>query len=289
MGGINPYFNAYNDEAIKALYKDMIDECIRMFGVASFYLPRESQSNVDLFFGDDPTKSFGNSFPVVVMIENVDAFDGGDLFTKFGYTISKSINLLIGSDNFIEGTANTVGPRPREGDLVWLEPFQALYEISHVNQDKFFYAFGNKNFYGYSLACEEFRYSNEKVDTGIDDIDNKIASVMVAYKAQMGSGNLSYNIGEAVYQGPSYTEATATAEVISWHLPTGNLVLGQTVGVFIPNAVVIGLESNASFILQSINVLDNVNDRLDNNEQIRREADNFLNFTEENPFGDPTE
>ena len=274
---------------MQSLYKDLIEQAVEMFGVSCFYLPRESQSNVDLLFGDDPTKSFGNSFPVTVMIENSESFDGGDLFTKFGYTISKSVNLLIGANNFITGTANTVGIRPREGDLIWLQPFQALYEISHVNQDKFFYAFGNKNFYGYSLACEEFRYNNEKVDTGIDDIDNKISKVTIAYKAQMGSGNLSYNIGEAVYQGASYTTATATGEVIAWNKPTGNLVIGQTVGIFTPNVNVVGLESNASFVLQSINVLDNVNDRLDNNDQIRQEADNFLDFTEENPFGNPTE
>jgi len=285
----NQYFDYFNDVQMQVLYKNLIEQAVDMFGISCFYIPRESQSNVDLFFGDDPTKSFGNSFPVTVMIENAESFDGGDLFSKFGYTISKSVNLLIGANNFITGTANTVGVRPREGDLIWLQPFQALYEISHVNQDKFFYAFGNKNFYGYSLACEEFRYNNEKVDTGIDDIDNKISSVTMAYKAQMGSGNLSYTIGEAVYQGNSYTTATATAEVVAWNLPTGNLVLGQTVGVFAANVPVVGLESNASYIMLSINVLDNVNDRLDNNDQIRQEADNFLNFTEENPFGEPTE
>jgi hypothetical protein len=285
----NQYFDYFNDVQMQNLYRDLIEQCVDMFGLNSSYIPRESQSKVDLIFGDDPTKKFGNSYPVVVMIENSNAFDGGDIFSKFGMTITKSVNLLIGANNFIEGTANTVGPRPREGDLIWLKPFQALYEITYVNQDKFFYAFGNKNFYGYSLGCEEFRYNNEVVDTGIDEIDDKIRTITTAYKAQMGSGNLTYQIGESVYQGPSFVEASATAEVISWHKPTGNLVLSQTVGIFVPNVNVIGLESNASFILQSVNVLDNVNDALDNNDQLRQEADNFVNFIPTNPFGDPTE
>lgn len=289
MMTISQYFNPYNDEAIKKLYKSLIDQCINMFGVETTYIARDSQSHVDLFFGDDPTKVFSNVYPIVVMIENVDQFDGGDLFTKFGYTVSKSVSLLLGTENFQEGTANNVGPRPREGDLVWLQPFQALYEIKYVNQDKFFYAFGNKNFYGWSLSCEEFRYNNENITTGIPDVDGKVNQIMIAYQAQMANGNGSYSIGEAVYQGTSYTDATSTAVVISWDLPTANLVLGQTVGVFIANTNVIGLESNAVFTLQSINVLDNVHDGLDNNEQIRQEADVFLNFNEDNPFGNPTE
>src|SRR6185437_15195245 len=114
--------------------------------------------------------------------------------------ISKSVSLLISSDAFQEATNAQIGPRPREGDLVWLHPFQALYEIKYVNQDKFFYAFGNRNFYGYSLSCEEFRYSNEKVNSGIDEVDNKINSVLNAYQANVANGNGSFALSETVYQ-----------------------------------------------------------------------------------------
>jgi hypothetical protein len=59
-------------------------------------------------------------------------------------------------------------------------------------------------------------------------------------------------------------------------------------GSFATSAAIKGLTSNASFILNSANLADNVNDGLDNNELIEFEADGgILDFTESNPFGEP--
>jgi len=39
--------------------------------------------------------------------------------------------------------------------------------------------------------------------------------------------------------------------------------------------------------MNSVNLLENVNDLLDNNSELRVQANNILDFSENNPFGTP--
>ena len=148
---------------------------------SSFYLPRTSQSSVDLIFGDDPTKKFDEAYPVEVYVKNVDNFEGQELFSKFGLEIQHQMRFIMTTRAFKSRVPSRYA-RPREGDLVWLTNFQALFEIKYVNQQHFFYAFGNHNFYGFELVCERFRYSNENIDTGIIEIDDAVNTQTFAYE-----------------------------------------------------------------------------------------------------------
>jgi hypothetical protein len=284
---INKYFSGYNDTAQQELYRRLINEAVQMYGVETLYIPRTSESELDLLFGDDPTKAFANAYPMVMYVQNVDGFDGpGDLFSKFGLVINKQVHLLLANDEF--QTANTtVGIRPREGDLIWMRNFQALYEIIYTNQDKFFYSFGRRPFYGFDLTCEEFRYNNEKIETGYQEVDEKVNENKIAYQAIMGAGNGTYQISETVYQGPDILSATVTATVLSWDRPTGQLIMKDIVGEFTPNHAIIGVTSDASFIMNSIETEDNVNESLDNNVELRTDANTYLDLTESNPAGNP--
>jgi hypothetical protein len=283
----NKYFDNYDDVGQQRLYKELINEVVQIFGIDSSYIPRDSESSIDLFFGDDPTKKFTNSYPIEVYIQSTENFEGGDLFTKFGYTVSKQVRLLMGSDSFNKQTGGVIGVRPREGDLVWLKNFKILFEIKYVNQDKFFYTFGNSNFYGYELVCEEFRYNNEKIESGVPEIDDKINDVVIAYEATMGSGTLTYMVDEVVYQGANLSSAHATADVSAWNIMDKKLILKNIVGIFVVNTAIVGVTSGASFNLNSIEIQDNVNNQLDNNLEIRLEANSVLDTSESNAFGNP--
>jgi len=253
------------------------------------YIPRSTGSAVDLVFGDDPTKRFDAAYPVEVYIKNVDNFDGNELFSKFGLEVQNQIKFLMTTDAFTRRVPSTYS-RPREGDLLWLTNFQALFEIKFVNQQYFFYAFGQKKFYGFELVCERFRYNNEDVDTGITAIDNAINSQAITYNFQMVSQGVgTYQLGETVYQGVNLTSATATATVVAWNLPTSFLELKQIQGLFQTNVSIIGETSNASYMLYSYDGLNNVNNLLDNNTDFGQEADLILDFSEHNPFGDPSQ
>lgn len=285
----NKYFSGYNETNQQKLYKDLIDECIKLFGIATYYIPRQSVANVDVIFGDDPTKYFSGCYPIDMYVENVDQFEGDiALFSKFGLINNKQLRLLVSNVAFQEVTSGNLGVRPREGDIIWMRNFQALFEIKFVNQDKFFYAFGSKPFYGFELVCEEFRYNQEIINSGLNEVDEKVNEVVIAYQALVANGTNTYLIGETVYQGANLSAANATANVVSWNLPTGNLVLTGISGIFINNANVIGVTSNASWMLLNIEVEDNVNDLLDNNVSLRDAANTDLDLSEGNPIqGDP--
>lgn len=283
----NLYFNNFNSRPEQNLYEDLINETIKQYGIDAFYMPRTSQSSFDLIFGDDPTKKFDEAYPVEVYVKNVDNFEGQELFSKFGLEIQHQMRFIITTRSFRQRIPSTYH-RPREGDLVWLTNFQALFEIKFVNQQNFFYAFGNHNFYGFELVCERFRYSNETVDTGIIEIDDAVDSQAFAYDFSMVSaGAGTYMLGEQVYQGSSLETASATGFVSSWDLPTSILKLRNIKGVFQTNTSIVGVDSGASFMMYSYDALNNVHDRLDNNEEFGIDASGILDFSESNPFGEP--
>jgi len=286
---INHYFNNFNSKAEQRLYEDLIGETVKIWGIDSFYIPRSSESEVDLIFGDDPTKVFGAAYPVEVYVKNVDSFDGQELFSKFGLEIQNQISFLMPTRAF-KARVPSDYQRPREGDLLWLTNFEALFEIKHTNQQFFFYAFGNQNFYGFELICERFRYSNEKVTTGILEIDAAIDSVSTYYDFSMVSQGVgTYQLGETVYQGDSLESSTASAVVVSWNLPSCTLQLKEIKGLFLTNNSIIGASSNASYMLFSYNQLNNEDNPLDNNYELGLLADQILDFSEQNPFGEPTQ
>lgn len=285
----NHYFNNFNSQPEQELYNALINETIQIWGLDSFYLPRTSGSTTDLIFGDDPTKKFTDSYPVEVYIKNVDNFEGQELFSKFGLEVQHQIRFLMTTDAFKRRVPSTYA-RPREGDLLWLTNFQALFEIKFVNQQHFFYAFGQKKFYGYELVCERFRYSNETVNSGIIEIDDAVNTQVISYNFNMETGGfLTYQLGEPVYQGSNLSAATATATIVNWDLPSSTLQLKNIQGVFVTNAAIHGANSGAIFTLYSYDGLNNANALDDNNTELGVLADDILDFSESNPFGEPTQ
>jgi hypothetical protein len=286
----NLFFNNFNSRPEQRLYEDLINETVKQWGIDCYYLPRSSESSIDLIFGDDPTKKFEQSYPVEVYVKNVDNFEGQELFSKFGLEIQHQMRFLMTTRSFKSRVPSIYG-RPREGDLVWLTNFQALFEIKFVNQQHFFYAFGNKNFYGFELVCERFRYSNERVDSGLVEIDDAINTVVSAYNFILNndptSANATYILNESVYQGANVATSTATAVVVSWDKPTLTLKLKDIKGIFAPNTRIIGAESNSNFSLVSVDLLDDRNNFLDNNRELGVIRE-ILDFSEKNPFGEPT-
>jgi hypothetical protein len=90
-----------------------------------------------------------------------------------------------------------------------------------------------------------------------------------------------------VYQGANSASANCTASVVEWNLPTATLQLKTVQGLFVPNVAIVGANSGASWILSSYDILDSVNHPLSDNDLIEVAANNYLNFQEDNPFGEP--
>jgi len=99
----------------------------------------------------------------------------------------------------------------------------------------------------------------------------------------LGIGTFQFN--EVIQGSRSFT----TARVMDYNfdnyiLKLSNLGIGGTIKGFFPGETVIGQSSGAEFVVRSIS-LDDLDDKYAQNDEIELEADNLIDFTESNPFG----
>jgi hypothetical protein len=102
-------------------------------------------------------------------------------------------------------------------------------------------------------------------------------------------GTGTYTPEEWVYQGSSLASSTVRGVVINWDKPSLKLKLRNIRGAFAANTLIIGNSSNARYTLATASdMLKNANDEsMQDNFRIETEADNILDFSEANPFGEP--
>jgi hypothetical protein len=287
--GTSVYFNNQNATREQFLIEDLIIESIKNHGIDIFYLPRESRSSLDELFGDDPVKAFLKSYSIEMYLETFNEFGGNqEFFAKFGLEIQKSARIAVARRTFERYVPTALRNTPKEGDLIYLPVQEKLFEIKRVEEEKNFFQAGKVAPYMYALDIETFKYNGEFFDTGIIEIDNiqDNASFAVEYTMNVGGAG-TYKASEQVYQGASLATATATGYVVSWNLTTRNLRLRNIKGAFTTNSSIIGTSSSATWSLASGDIQEDANDEFDDNVRIETEADNIIDFTEENPFGTP--
>jgi hypothetical protein len=221
-------------------------------------------------------------------ISNVDGFTGdNELFTKFGLEIREGSNFIVAKRTFDKYVPTTITIRPREGDLLFIPVMNRLFEIKYVEEELMFFGKGARTPYLYELRCELFRYNNEKIETGVQVIDD--IDINASYTIELvlnGTGH--YNIGEIVYQGANLTVATATAKVGNWDPNNRKIYLVDINGTFANGSNVIGASSNTRGAVTSSDTQgDHVYYDFFNNKQIQTEANTIIDFSETNPFGSP--
>lgn len=172
---VNKYFqrgNGNDDTGMARLIQSLTAEVIQQSGWQIYYLPRESTS-MDLLFLEDPLSKFEHAFPIEVYLENTMGFAGDDFMSKFGFNISDSGVFVMAKTRWVEAierSGKTRLERPAEGDLLFFPRTQSYFEIKRCDvSNPFFMA--NKN-YVYRMEVELFRYSSERIETGVPMIDN---------------------------------------------------------------------------------------------------------------------
>lgn len=270
------------------LYEDLLTESIKIMGHDIYYLPRESWSDTDELFGENLSSRFERAYQMEMYIANTDGFSGdNELFTKFGLEIREGSNFIVAKRTFDKYMPSSLTIRPREGDLLFVPVMNRIFEIKFVEEELLFFGKGLRTPYIYELRCELFRYNNEKIETGVNVIDD--IDVNASYTIELiltGSGN--YNIGEAVYQGANLAAATATAKVGNWDSNNRKIYLVDINGNFANGSNIIGTQSNTSGTVTSTDTLgDHVYYDFFNNKQIETEASDIIDFSETNVFGTP--
>ena len=299
---VNPYFRR-NVQGEQSLIESLTTEAIKIHGHEMVYIPREAVTE-DKIFGEEISK-FKDANRIEMYMENAEGFDGESDMTRFGLDIRENCTFIVSRKRFMEvmshnTTIRDLG-RPREGDLVYFDYPNNMFEIKYVEHDNPFYPLGAQH--SFKLFCEAFKYTQEEVDTGESDMDDAVKAV-ADYMKQLGfSGGVSggnFIEGEEIYVGATSDQQHAYGQVDSWTVPAaGNkyVTVNTVKGRFEIGDVVHGKTSLAQYTILTVADTDTraSNANTQDNEDLDLEAnrDNIFDFTERDPFseglyGDPT-
>ena len=292
--------NLYFSDQVKSeqnLYENIIIESLKIYGQDVYYLPR-TLVNEDRIFGDDVPSQFNSSYKIEMYIENIEGFDGeGDLFSRFGVEIRDEATFVVARKRW----SQTVGKyqneissvRPNEGDLIYLPLTKKLFQINHVEHEQPFYQLGNLPLY--KMRCQLFEYNDENLDTGVDTIDAIERTNAYEYILNLNATSVANRIGDTATQIlDSASGLQMVGEVSRWSDSDQNLHLihiGATDGKYHefvtsrPITISGDYRVDSDFTILTITE----NNKISNNEQnndFSDLSDDFLDFTEDNPFGD---
>jgi hypothetical protein len=177
---LNPFF-LQGSKTERGLLQDLINEQLRMYGIDVYYLPRQYITEKTVI-REVIESEFNNAYPIEAYISTYDGYsDNPTILSKFGIQALNEITLIISRERYenyisplIKDQSNIkLSKRPKEGDLIYFPLGDRLFEIKYVEHEKPFYQLqGN---YTYELRCELFRYEDEVIDTGINEIDDLIS------------------------------------------------------------------------------------------------------------------
>ena len=268
---VNHYFqggDGIGNDAEKTLHENLIIEGLKIYGHDVYYLPR-TLVNQDLILGEDVASKFNSSYLLEMYFETTEGFQGErELISKFGLEIRDDTTLVLSKRRFEEHVASkatlTATGRPNEGDIVYVPLLKSFFEIQFVEDQEPFYQLGNLPVY--KLKVTRWEYANEEINTGIkrlDAVEDKYSLNEYNFRFQLefgqenltGRGSIAledfhdYSTGQPAFL---MNEEFTGAEVVQTQSPyAGNLDLNTEAGY------------------------DTVGT-----------ADDILDFTERNPFGE---
>ena len=274
------------------LYEDLVIEAIGIFGHDVFYLPR-TLVNEDELLGEDPLSKFSDAYGIEMWMETQEGYEGEkDMVTRFGLDIQNETSFVVSRrrwDDVVSRNDNLiVNTRPDEGDLIYFPAVKRLWIISFVDHDDPFYQVNNLPVY--KLYCRSWEYSSERLDTGIEAID--------AIETKRSTDFLGYEI--LAEQSGTYDQKIEFEWGAIYEFGVGDILLEDDSFVLGENETgfeAIILENSDAYytfvVIQEAYSLA-TQDTQSENEWFEDRAtgvigDPVLDFTESNPFGDPTE
>ena len=278
------YFNHFESTPEQNLHQDLIIEAIKNYGIDVYYIPRKFV-NEDLLYGEDTISEFNQEHLIEMYVKSVDGFEGeGDFVSRFGLEIRDQVVFSVARRRF-DNLDITEQDRPLEGDVIFFPLNKKLYEIRFVEHESMFYQFGKLPIF--DLTCELFQYDDQRIDTGVEDIDEIEDTLAYSINLSMGDGSGAYVDDETVYVGDSVGSANTKARVVSWNATDKTLKITDVVGTFGATSNIVGDTSGAYYSLNTTpDTRVFTNDVSANNVTIETEADSIIDFSESNPFSE---
>ena len=179
---LNPFFQQ-GSSGEQSLVQSLINEQLKMYGVEIHYMPRKYLTEKSILKEVVQSK-FDDAYPIEAYIDNFDGYDDmPSTLSKFGIQATNEVTLIISRERFetyisplMKNESNVkLSTRPKEGDLIYFPLGDRLFEIKYVEHEKPFYQLREN--YVYKLTCELFRYEDEVIDTGVEEIDDTLGGI----------------------------------------------------------------------------------------------------------------
>ena len=271
---VNHYFQGgkgIGNQAEKRLHEDIIIESLKIFGQDIYYLPR-TLVNRDLVLGEDTSSRFDDSYLLEMYFETTEGFAGeNEIINKFGLEIRDDTTLVLSKRRFEEHVASketlTATGRPNEGDIVYVPLLKAFFEIQFVEDQEPFYQLGNLPVY--KLRVTRWEYASEKLDTGIGAIDqaeDKYSLNTLNHKVGLESGQVALTGDGSIELEDYFDYSTGQKALLMLETFDG------TDTIAVQSNYASNLDMNASAGYDTVST-----------------ADDILDFTERNPFGEVDE
>ena len=292
------------------MFEDIIIESIKMYGQDVFYMPRKIVER-DTLLGEDIESEFNTANTIEMFIENTEGFEGeGNIFQKFGMEIRDEATFIVAKRSWqkLVGVWNSDinDDRPREGDLIYLPLSKSFFEISYVEHEQPFYQLSNLPVF--KLQARLFEFNEEEFNTGVAEVDSIENNFGYQEIFDVGSVSGTFEIGERIkYVSvqaselnvvPVVEEVNISAQLlqIDGVKMTVNQIettdgLYHTFGV---SNTLVGITSGATATITQVydisSSVDNTftTDLAARNFNFEDEADDIIDFSESNPFGDAT-
>ena len=210
--------------------------------------------------------------------------EGGSILLEAG-TLAETTTSLEGSDFYIiSETDATDSDRPFEGDAIYHPILKKMFQVNFVDHDEPFFQLDNNPVY--KLRCRLFDYASEELDTGIDTIDAIEDALSLNQLEYQFTLEQETEVGQSLsIDSELYTIDVNNVTIDTTIVSTDSASSGES--IILENSADTG---NAEYLLQeeARSLGDNTNDKTAQNELFDTLDDTVLDFTESNPFGDPT-
>jgi hypothetical protein len=276
----NVYFNNFAYGREQDLVEDLTIEAIKIYGHNVKYMPR-TLVNVDQLFGEDTLSKFDEAIDIEMYIKNVEGFEGeGDLLSRFGLEIRDQITFTVARKRFDQAITS-----PK---ILTEVGYNLIHESGDNNAPSRQFLTGVKDTESFMLEGSDYLNTINRPQEGdliYFPMVGKIFEIKFVEHEQIfyQTGRLqTYDVRCELFEYSSEridtgnTEIDTIEDTYSLNVLDNQLTLEDGTGVF-------QLE-DGNTLLQEYRIEQA--DSSANNEFYQTNADNILDFSEQNPFGD---
>jgi len=276
----NVYFNNFNYGREQDLVEDLTIEAIKIYGHNVKYMPR-TKVNVDHLFGEDDLSKFDEAIDVEMYIKNVEGFEGeGDLLSRFGLEIRDQITFTVARKRFDQAITS-----PK---MLTEVGYNLIFEDGSTKTPSRQYLSGSKDTDSFMLEGDDYLNTINRPQEGdliYFPMVGKIFEIKFVEHEQ-----IFYQTGRL----QTYDVRCELFEYSSERLDTGNTAIDaiettyslDTLGYqfTLEDGTGVAQLEDGGTLLQEYTI--ETTDRSANNQFFQTQADNILDFSEVNPFGE---